>query len=115
MTRTLSRVNEATVDVMQRVAANVRRLRVQAGLTQEEFSEAAGVAASYVKAVESGRANTTLDYLVKLATALDVDAARLLRRSKPLARPSGRPPKKQASQNAVADRVSARRKRVRGK
>ncbi|WP_432477203.1 helix-turn-helix transcriptional regulator [Nocardioides sp. GXQ0305] len=50
----------------------VRRLRSEAGWTQEQLAERAGVHRSYLAAVEVGGRNPTLDVIVKLANALHV-------------------------------------------
>ncbi len=55
----------------------VRRLRSEHGLTQEDLAERAGVHRSYLAAVETGMRNPTLDVIVKIARGLGVPAARL--------------------------------------
>ncbi|MFJ2202919.1 helix-turn-helix domain-containing protein [Streptomyces violaceusniger] len=59
--------------------AQVRALREQAGLSQEELAHAAGLHRTYVSGIERGRRNVGLDNIVALATALGVTAATLLR------------------------------------
>jgi transcriptional regulator with XRE-family HTH domain len=48
----------------------VRRLRLRAGLTQENLAELAGLDHTYVQAVERVRTNFTIEVLVALADAL---------------------------------------------
>ena len=60
------------------LAANQRRLRVAAGLSQAELAEAASVTKSTVAAIEQGRANPRLDTLEAIARALGVDVVDLL-------------------------------------
>jgi transcriptional regulator with XRE-family HTH domain len=55
-----------------RVGANIRKLRLQAGLSQDLLSEKAGIFRTYLSRVESGSANPTLLVLVALAQALNV-------------------------------------------
>ena len=52
--------------------------RRAAGLTRTDLSDRTGISASYVARIESGRANPTLDTMVKLADALGVDLADML-------------------------------------
>lgn len=61
------------------VGSNLRRLRRQARLTQAALAEAAGIAQTYVGQIERAKKNATLEVLGKLATALGVDPAELLR------------------------------------
>jgi transcriptional regulator with XRE-family HTH domain len=73
------------------VAANVRRVRLRVGWTQEELAEQAGLATVTIQVIERGRANLTLSVLFMLADALDVSCAALLRPAKATSRPVGRP------------------------
>lgn len=43
------------------------------GLTQAEVAERAGISRTNISRFESGKYNPTLDMLVKLATAMDLD------------------------------------------
>lgn len=60
------------------VGANVRRLRLERGLTQEALADAAGLDRTYVSGLERGVRNPSLSTLSKLAAALDVPLARLV-------------------------------------
>lgn len=62
------------------LGANIRRLRKAKGLTQEQLAHESEVAMRYIAGVERGEENPTLRYLVKIAEALGVDPADLLRR-----------------------------------
>lgn len=76
-----------------RVAWNVRRLRVQRGLSQEQFATDAGVDRSYVSRLERGLQNPTVVMLDRLAKALGLRAPDLLvpkHGKKPLPLPGGR-------------------------
>ena len=59
------------------LAANVRRLRQDAGLSQQGLAEAAEIRQALISEIERGEANPTLESLVKLAEALKVDLATL--------------------------------------
>ena len=60
------------------VAQNLRRLRQDRGLTQEELADRAGLNRNYVGMVEREENAPTIDTLEALAKAMDIDAATLL-------------------------------------
>lgn len=60
-------------------AANIRRLRKQLGLSQEELADIAGCHRTYVGMVERSEINITLTNLYKLAAALKVNIIELLK------------------------------------
>lgn len=66
------------MDIRRRVGLNVRRLREARGLSQEALAFDCGLHRTYVSGVERGVRNPTVVVLEKIATALDVPAARLL-------------------------------------
>lgn len=59
-------------------AANVRRKRLELGLSQEELAEAAGVHRTYVGMLERGEKNVTIYNIERIALALHVEPASLL-------------------------------------
>jgi transcriptional regulator with XRE-family HTH domain len=63
----------------QRFGDTLRRLRNERGLSQERLAEAANLTADYIGFIERGENVPTLTVLLKLAKALSVDAAELLR------------------------------------
>jgi transcriptional regulator with XRE-family HTH domain len=68
----------STVDVAGFLAANLRQLRLQRGLTQQALSKAAGVPRATWANLESGAANPTLAVLHAAAVALQVSVEELL-------------------------------------
>jgi transcriptional regulator with XRE-family HTH domain len=62
-------------------AANLRRLRLERGLSQEELAHRTGIDRTYVSHLERLRYNPTLDMVERLAAALEIDALELLRHS----------------------------------
>lgn len=60
-----------------RLGARLRALRRARGLTQERLAERAGLSYKFVGEIERGQGNPTLETLVALAEALDVDVADL--------------------------------------
>lgn len=61
-------------------AANVRRRRLELGLSQEELAELAGVHRTYVGMLERGEKNATIYNIERVAKALRVEPSALLTR-----------------------------------
>ena len=61
----------------QKVGGNLRRLRRKRKLSQSKLAESAGLNRSYLSMVENGRRNISLDNLVSLALALNVEPIEL--------------------------------------
>ena len=76
------------------VGANVRRLRVKRGLTQQELEEASGLDVRFIRRVERATVNLRFDTFVRLAEALKVEPGALLKQAKLNPSPSGRPPRR---------------------
>lgn len=66
------------MDVRQIFGTNVRRLRLERGLSQEEFGFAAGIDRTYVSGVERGLRNPSLVLAEKFAKGLGVRVHELL-------------------------------------
>lgn len=66
------------MDGRTRVAWNLRRIRVERGLSQEVLAVDADVDRTYVSGIERGSFNPTVDVLDRLATALNIDVVELL-------------------------------------
>jgi len=64
--------NSERDDVLAHVASNVRRLRLQAGLSQAALADAAGLSRRMLVNLEGGDTNISLSSLDRLAMALDV-------------------------------------------
>lgn len=62
------------------VGQNVRRLRLERGLTQEQLAFEADLDLTYVGGIERGRRNPSLLVLVSIADALKADLSALIRR-----------------------------------
>ena len=67
------------MDIRERLGRNVRQLRQDKGLSQEGFAHEAGIHRTYVSDIERGARNPTITIVQRLADALGVDAAYLLR------------------------------------
>jgi transcriptional regulator with XRE-family HTH domain len=61
------------------VARNIRRLRLERGLTQEALAGEAGIDRTYVSRLERGLENPTVAVLEKLARALSSNIEELFR------------------------------------
>ncbi|MFI8611182.1 helix-turn-helix domain-containing protein [Pseudomonas sp. NPDC077649] len=61
-------------------AANVKRRRIELGLSQEELAERAGVHRTYVGMLERSEKNATLYSIERLAGALGVEPHALLQK-----------------------------------
>ncbi len=69
----------ALTTVQSLVRLNVRRLRLERGLTQEQLAADAGIARAYLGHIESRGKNISVDVLAALADALGTDPRELLR------------------------------------
>lgn len=61
------------------VGRNVRRARIEKGLTQEDLAERAQTSQFYISSLEAGRRNPTVETVHALAQALGVNWLSLLR------------------------------------
>lgn len=66
------------MDVVAVLGKNVRRFRLEAGLSQEQLAFEADMKRSYVSDLERGVRNPTVQALGRLAAALKVEPYRLL-------------------------------------
>lgn len=63
----------------QTFAHNVKRIRQETGLSQEELAERAGLHRTYISSVERAERNVSLKNISNIAEALGVPAADLLK------------------------------------
>ncbi len=61
------------------VGINVRRLRVERGISQERLAFDSGVDRSYLGGVERGEENPTIDILDRIAATLSVHISELVK------------------------------------
>ena len=59
------------------LARNLRRIRLECGLTQETLSHASGVMQSHLSEIEAGKRNASVDLIGAIALALGVPVAAL--------------------------------------
>lgn len=70
------------MDVRKVFGTNVRRLRLEKGLSQEQFGFVAGIDRTYVSGVERGLRNPSLVLADKFADGFGVELHELLRPAK---------------------------------
>lgn len=78
------------MDVVAVLGKNVRRFRLEAGLSQEQLAFEADMKRSYVSDLERGARNPTVKALGRLAAALGVEPCRLLIEGSENGQPSGK-------------------------
>ena len=67
------------MDMRKLVGRNVKRIRQEKGLTQEQLAEVSGFSQQYISGLEQGRRNPTIVSIYELATALGVSHMELVR------------------------------------
>jgi len=67
------------MDMRKLVGRNVKRIRQDKGLTQEELAERSVFSQQYISGLEQGRRNPTIVSIYELATALGVSHMELVR------------------------------------
>ena len=73
------------------IGANVRRLRLSHGYTQEELAEATELTPRYVQLLEAGRANPVASIMMAIADVLGIEPGALFKRAAVPERRAGRP------------------------
>lgn len=71
------------MDLKEVMAVNLRRVRHDKKLTQEELAHRAGISARYVGKIESANVSASVSVLGRVAKALDVDPCDLIRQARP--------------------------------
>lgn len=70
------------MDLKETLAVNLRKLRYEAQLTQEELADRAGVSSRYIGAIERASVSASITILGQIAEALSVSPCELLRSQK---------------------------------
>jgi transcriptional regulator with XRE-family HTH domain len=76
----LSCVVLSRAEILKRFGENLREHRQRAGLSQEKLAAKAGIHRTYVGGAERGERNVALVNIVRLAEALNITPAELLKR-----------------------------------
>ena len=66
------------MDIRQRLASNLRRLRHEKGWSQEEYAHRADIHRTYISDLERCARNPTIEIIEKLAQPFKVSAGSLL-------------------------------------
>jgi transcriptional regulator with XRE-family HTH domain len=66
------------MDMRELVGSNVKRIRQEKGLTQEQLAERSGFSQQYISGLERGRRNPTIVTIYELATVLGVSHIELV-------------------------------------
>jgi transcriptional regulator with XRE-family HTH domain len=66
------------MDMRKLVGRNVKRIRQEKGLTQEQLAELSGFSQQYIGGLEQGPRNPTIVSLYELATALGISHMELV-------------------------------------
>ncbi|MDR3341854.1 MAG: helix-turn-helix domain-containing protein [Treponema sp.] len=60
------------MDIQKILVTNIRKWRKQEGISQGKLAELCGTASCYIRQIETGRKCPSLNYIGKIATALNV-------------------------------------------
>ena len=66
------------MDIRERLAANIIRLRKEKGWSQEELADRAGLHRTYISAVERCVRNPTITIVGRISEALEVSVGKLV-------------------------------------
>lgn len=69
------------MDLKEVMAVNLRRIRHDRNMTQEELADRAGLSARYIGAIERAEVSASVTVLGQIAVALEVEPGELLKRS----------------------------------
>lgn len=70
--------NSSLHRLQSQIAANLKKIRLLRGMTQEQVAQSAEVAVRHLQKIEAAEINVTIDTLNRLATALDIEVASLM-------------------------------------
>ena len=61
------------MDIIKIFGGNIRKYRVEAGLSQEAFAEKCGLHRTYISAIECYRRSISLENVQRIANALEIE------------------------------------------
>jgi len=67
------------VDIKQMIGSRLAEIRSQKGMTQEHLAGEMGISSKYLSSIERGKENPTLNTLITLSEALNVDLGEIFR------------------------------------
>ena len=65
------------MDIIKVFGTNVRRYRIEKGVSQEKFAELCGLHRTYISDIECFRRSISLDNIQKIADALGIETHKL--------------------------------------
>jgi transcriptional regulator with XRE-family HTH domain len=68
------------MDLKDIMAVNMRRLRHDQNVTQEELAARSGLSARYIGSIERARVSASVSVLGRIASALNVEPCELIRK-----------------------------------
>jgi transcriptional regulator with XRE-family HTH domain len=66
--------------LLKNLAANLRSIRAQRSLSQDELAEVCGLHRTFIGGIERAERNITISTLEKIASSLDIDPIKLVDR-----------------------------------
>jgi len=66
------------LDIVKVFGTNLRKYRVEKGLSQEKFAEICGLHRTYISDIECFQRNVSLENVQKIADALEIESYKLL-------------------------------------
>ncbi|WP_156286364.1 helix-turn-helix domain-containing protein [Oceanivirga salmonicida] len=68
------------MDIIEIFSKNVKKYRIQMGLSQEAFAKKAGLHRTYISALECKKRSISLDNIQKISNALEIEAYLLFKK-----------------------------------
>jgi len=66
-------------DIISIIASNIKKYRLEKGLSQEALADKAGLHRTYISLLERKKKNVSIKILEKLAEALEIDISHLIK------------------------------------
>ena len=72
-------MNKYEINIYEQIAKNIKKYRMQAGITQAELAEKIGVSHEFIRRNESrkGKKSFSVDTVWKISVALNIDPGKL--------------------------------------
>ena len=70
------------MDIRKVFGENLRKMRLEKGISQEKFAELCGLHRTYISDIECFHRNVSLDNIQKIADALGIQSFELLKENK---------------------------------
>lgn len=67
------------MDIIKVFATNMRKFRIELGLSQEAFAEKCGLHRTYISSVERCQRNISIENIQRIAEALEIDTYKLFK------------------------------------